>query len=103
VLSEVSAQGRCATIARSPCRDCGHLYEEQEPGIEEALRLAMRLMEERLELVKRMRADAMRSGRNAVADLYGDRIAGYKGYAETLRRAVRAWMEPVADKGSDAN
>jgi len=59
-----------------------------ESGVGEALGLAMRMMEERVELVSRMARDARDSGRSAVAQLYEARAAEYAGHAATLRRAA---------------
>ncbi|MCR0983730.1 chemotaxis protein CheB [Roseomonas populi] len=60
----------------------------QEAGVGDALRIAMRMMEERVELVTRMARDARENGRKAVAELYEARAAEYAGYAATLRRAA---------------
>ncbi|WP_458095081.1 chemotaxis protein CheB [Roseomonas sp. WA12] len=64
------------------------LVASQEGGVGEALRIAMRMMEERVELVTRMAREARESGRNAVAELYESRATEYTGYAATLRRAA---------------
>lgn len=58
--------------------------------VDEALQVAMRMMEERVTLVTRMAVDARRSGRNAVAELYEERAEEYGRYALTLREAVNA-------------
>ncbi|WP_424813178.1 chemotaxis protein CheB [Roseococcus sp. YIM B11640] len=71
-----------------------------ESGVGEALRIAMRLMEERAELVSRMARDARESGRPAVAELYEARFAEYSSYAATLRRA--ATVDLIATRGDDA-
>jgi len=84
----------------------GHSYTSeilakgQESAVDEALRVALRVIEERAELVARMAADGRRSGRRAVAELYEERAIEYRQYAEILRRAVLQSMEP---KGSDAD
>ncbi|MFC0385362.1 chemotaxis protein CheB [Muricoccus vinaceus] len=59
-----------------------------EDGIEEALRMAMRMMVERTGLIGRMVRDAREAGRKAVAGLHGARAAEHARYAATLRRAV---------------
>ena len=64
------------------------LYTAQEEQVDEALRVALRVVEERVELVRRMERDARGAGRMAVAEMYGARGAEYRGYAETIRRAV---------------
>jgi len=78
----------------------GHSYtsdilaKEQESAVDEALRIALRVIEERAELVARMAEDGRRSGRRAVADMYEERAVEYRQYAEVLRRAVLQSMEP---------
>jgi two-component system chemotaxis response regulator CheB len=89
VLSEVKngkpLRFRCQT---------GHAFTAEtmiasaDSGVGEAIRIAMRLMEERVELVSRMGRDARESGRPAVADLYETRAAEYSRYAATLRQAA---------------
>lgn len=77
----------------------GHAYTakqleaEQESAVDEALRVALRVIGERAELVGRMALDAATSGRNAAADLYRERADEYRGYAETIRRAVLLRMQ----------
>lgn len=56
--------------------------------VDEAIRVAMRVMEERVELVARMGRDARETGRTAVAELYEQRAAEYERYAITLREAA---------------
>lgn len=74
------------------------LAKEQESAVDEALRVALRVIEERAELVARMAQDGRRSGRRAVAELYDERALEYRQYAETLRRAVLQSMEPLGSK-----
>lgn len=89
VLSEVKG----AKPLRFRCQ-IGHAFTAEtvlasgESGVSEALRIAMRMMEERAELVGRMARDARESGRSAVAELYEARFAEYSNYAATLRRAA---------------
>ena len=70
------------------------LAKEQESAVDEALRVALRVIEERAELVSRMANDGRRSGRRAVAEMYEERAIEYRQYAETLRRAVLQSMTP---------
>lgn len=58
--------------------------------VDEAIRVAMRVMEERVTLVERMALDARQTGRTAVAELYEARAVEYRGYATTLREAAVA-------------
>ncbi|WFU20855.1 chemotaxis protein CheB [Bradyrhizobium sp. CB1717] len=89
VLSEVNK----AHPMRFRCQ-VGHAYtadalaKEQEGQVDEALRVALRIVEERAELVQRMSADGRRSGRPAVAEMYERRAAEYREYADMIRRAV---------------
>lgn len=72
------------------------LAKEQEGTIDEALRVALRVIEERAELVTRMAEDARNSARGAVAEMYEDRAVEYRRYADTIRRAVLMSMAPPA-------
>ncbi|MFK4382341.1 chemotaxis protein CheB [Bradyrhizobium sp. USDA 223] len=64
------------------------LAKEQEGRVDEALRVALRIIEERAELVQRMAADGRRSGRSAVAEMYQARAVEYREYADMIRRVV---------------
>ncbi|KMO40870.1 glutamate methylesterase [Methylobacterium tarhaniae] len=72
----------------------GHAYsaevlaKEQESAVDEAMRVALRIIEERAELVGRMARDGREAGRSAVGALYEERAAEYRRYADTIRRAV---------------
>lgn len=72
----------------------GHAYtadalaEEQEGRVDEALRIALRVIEERAELVHRMALDGRASGRRAVAEMYEARAREYRQQAETIRKAA---------------
>jgi two-component system chemotaxis response regulator CheB len=82
----------------------GHAYtvdalaKEQEGRVDEALRVALRIIEERAELVQRMAADGRRSGRPAVAEMYEARAAEYREYADMIRRVVLKSLDPPAHK-----
>ncbi|EYD74235.1 protein-glutamate methylesterase [Rubellimicrobium mesophilum DSM 19309] len=78
------------------------LAYEQENAVDEALRVALRIIEERAELVSRMAEDGRKTGRRAVAEMYQERAEEYRHYADTLRRAVLMSMgraEPSGDEG----
>jgi two-component system chemotaxis response regulator CheB len=64
------------------------LAKEQEGRVDEALRIALRIIEERAELVHRMAEDGRLSGRLAVARMYAARAKEYREYADMIRRAV---------------
>lgn len=90
VLSEV----RGGVPLRYRCQ-IGHAYTAETlvahgDAVDEAIRVAMRMMEERVTLVERMAQDARESGRIAVAELYEARGAEYRRYATTLRDAAVA-------------
>jgi two-component system chemotaxis response regulator CheB len=88
VLSEV----RDGKPLRFRCQ-IGHAYtanilaaRTEEVG--EAMRIALRIMEERVTLVRRMAEDARAGGRTAVAELYEARVEEYGRYADVLRQAT---------------
>jgi two-component system chemotaxis response regulator CheB len=88
VLSEVRGQAPL----RFRCQ-IGHAYTAEELeahtcAVDEAIRVALRIMEERTELVERMGRDARATGRTALAELYERRAEEYGGYATTLRQAA---------------
>ncbi|MBV6812171.1 chemotaxis protein CheB [Xanthomonas campestris pv. pennamericanum] len=88
VLTQVAGGGTW----RFRCQ-VGHAYTAdaldaaQESSLDEALRIALRVIEERAELVTRL---AARDGRPqlGVASVYTDRAADYRAYADVLRNAL---------------
>lgn len=99
VLSKIKA----SKPLRLRCQ-VGHSYtadilaKEQESAVDEALRVALRVIEERAELVSRMALDGRRSGRRAIAEMYDERAIEYRRYADTLHRAVLQSMEPLGSQ-----
>ncbi|MCP3468761.1 chemotaxis protein CheB [Bradyrhizobium sp. CCGUVB1N3] len=99
VLSEVKG----SRPMRFRCQ-VGHAYiadtlaREQEGRVDEALRVALRIIEERAELVQRMASDGRRGGRSAVAEMYDTRAAEYREYADLIRRVVLQSLGPPARK-----
>jgi two-component system chemotaxis response regulator CheB len=95
VLSEVKE----AHPMRFRCQ-VGHAYtvdalaKQQEGQVDEALRVALRIIEERAELVHRMAREGRRSGRPAVAEIYELRAAEYREYADMIRRVVLQSLGP---------
>lgn len=89
VLSKMRAPGPL----RFRCQ-VGHAYtadalaKEQEGRVDEALRVALRIIEERAELVHRMAEEGRQTGRRAVAEMYDARAEEYRAHAETIRTAV---------------
>lgn len=74
--------------------------KEQENAVDEALRVALRVIEERAELVSRMAEDGRSSGRRAIAEMYQERATEYRQQAETIRKAVLLSM-PQPEPGDD--
>jgi two-component system chemotaxis response regulator CheB len=71
--------------------------------VDEAMRIALRVMEERVTLVTRMAEDARATGRMAVAELYEGRAGEYTRYAEVLRTAaIRALDAGYAGSAREA-
>jgi two-component system, chemotaxis family, protein-glutamate methylesterase/glutaminase len=99
VLSEI----KVAHPLRFRCQ-VGHAYtvdalaKEQEGKVDEALRVALRIIEERAELVHRMAKDGRRAGRAAVAAGYEARAAEYREYADMIRRVMLQSLDPQAPK-----
>jgi len=58
--------------------------------------VALRIIEERAELVHRMAEDGRHSGRSAVAQMYAARAAEYREYADMIRRVVLHSLDPKA-------
>ena len=103
VLSEVNGKP-----LRFRCQ-VGHAYtsrtllRDQEGDVDEAMRVALRIVEERAELVSRMGRDAGELGRTATADMYSRRATEYRAHADILRQAVLRSMELTdADAESEA-
>ncbi len=82
----------------------GHAYtadslaKSQEGRVDEALRVALRIIEERAELVHRMALDARQSGRAAVAEMYAARSVEYREYADMIRRVVLQSLDAPLSK-----
>ncbi|WP_284260057.1 chemotaxis protein CheB [Bradyrhizobium iriomotense] len=99
VLSEVKG----SVPTRFRCQ-VGHAYtadalaREQEGRVDEAMRVALRIIEERAELVQRMARDGRRNGRSAVAEMYEARAAEYRENADMIRRVVLQSLDPPARK-----
>lgn len=64
------------------------LEQRQQSAVDEALRVALRIIDERTALVTRMGIDAAQTGRLGSAEMYAQRAAEYRGYAEVIRKAV---------------
>ncbi|HWK65049.1 MAG TPA: chemotaxis protein CheB [Rhizobiaceae bacterium] len=94
VLSEVTG----SRPLRFRCQ-VGHSYtakkvlQQQEDQVDEAMRVALRIIEERANLVERMGREAAEVGRSGMAELYADRAAEYRGYGNAIRHAILASMK----------
>lgn len=73
------------------------LAHEQEAAVDEAMRIALRVLDERVTLVSRMAVDAKKNGRTAAAEMYRGRVEEYRRYAETIREAVMLRLAPVEE------
>lgn len=86
VLSQMRAVGP----TRYRCQ-VGHAYtaevlnNEQEANADEALRVALRIVEERITLLKNMVAADTKSERHRSAQMYRERLSEYERNAETIR------------------
>jgi two-component system, chemotaxis family, protein-glutamate methylesterase/glutaminase len=67
------------------------LEAEQGGTVDEAMRVALRIIGERAVLMEKMAQDARRSGRNAMVLDYERRTLDCRAYAETLRKALLSW------------
>lgn len=84
----------------------GHAYTAEVLSanggqVSEAMRLALRIMEERVTLVTRMAQEARQTGRTAVAELYEARAEEYSHYAGVLREAAIATLRESRSDRSD--
>ncbi len=99
----VLSQVRDARPLRFRCQ-VGHAFsaeavaKEQEGAVDEAMRVALRIIEERAELVRRLARDGREAGRSAVGALYEERAAEYSRYADTIRKAVLLRLPPSDDE-----
>jgi len=72
----------------------GHAYtaealaNEQEGSVDEAVRVALRIIQERVVLTERMVQEARRNGRNATANILDSRLKEYQEHADLLRKAA---------------
>lgn len=89
--------GTLSQIRRSPLRfrcQVGHgftaeaLAHEQEGSVDEAFRIALRVIAERAVLMEKMALDALQAGRTAAAATFEDRAREYRGSAAILMDAA---------------
>jgi two-component system chemotaxis response regulator CheB len=101
VLSEVRGQ----SPLRFRCQ-IGHAYTAEvlagrSKEVGQAMRFALRIMEERVTLVTRMAQDARTRGRSVVAELYESRAVEYGRYARILREAAVASLQDARGGRAD--
>jgi two-component system chemotaxis response regulator CheB len=96
--------GVMSEIKQPPLRfrcQVGHAYSadvlaaDQESAVDEAVRVALRIIEERLTLVEKMAVDARRSGMSSIAERHGTRAAEYRVYVRALQEAASATALPA--------
>jgi two-component system chemotaxis response regulator CheB len=89
----VLSQMRSGPPLRFRCQ-VGHAFTaqvlvgEQEDSVDEAIRTALRIIEERVVLLEKMAAEASQAGRTYSAREYQKRAAELRGRAVTLRKAA---------------
>jgi two-component system, chemotaxis family, protein-glutamate methylesterase/glutaminase len=94
VLSETKGSGPL----RFRCQ-VGHAFTgqvldtQQENAVDEALRVALRIVEERAELLRRL---CQKAGETGLAARYAIRADEYRAHAQTIRRAIMA--APMQDE-----
>lgn len=88
VLSEIREQQPLRYRCQIGHALTAEALEARKTEVDDALRIALRVMEERVTLVTRMAKDARDTGRAAVAELYEARAAEFGRYADVLRRAA---------------
>ncbi|HZZ62327.1 MAG TPA: chemotaxis protein CheB [Roseiarcus sp.] len=97
-LSCPDCGGVLSQVRRSPplrfrCQ-VGHAYtaewleSKQETSVDEALRVALRIAEERAMLARKMAAEARQEGRNAAALLFEKTAKESRAHVETVRNAI---------------
>ncbi|WP_336487266.1 chemotaxis protein CheB [Methylobacterium nigriterrae] len=98
VLSQVRAPGPL----RFRCQ-VGHgftgqvLADKQEGAVDEALRVALRIVEERVELLARLARNSEEAGQPAIAATYMARSQEYRDYAQTIRNAILSALAPLGE------
>ncbi|MFL6736365.1 MAG: chemotaxis protein CheB [Sphingomonas sp.] len=88
VMSEVRGEQPLRYRCQIGHASTAQVLEARGKEVDEAVRIALRVMEERLTLVRRMGVDARRTGRNTVAELYEARAEEFARYTSVLRDAA---------------
>ena len=92
VLSEIRGEQPLRYRCQIGHAMTAEVLASRQEHVDEAMRIALRMMEERVTLVTRMAQDARSSGRSAVAELYEARAEEYGRYATILREAALAGL-----------
>jgi two-component system chemotaxis response regulator CheB len=96
-LSCPACGGVLSEVNRPPLRfrcQVGHSYTAEalatvkEGAVDEAVRVALRIIEERIVLSEKMAFEARMTGREAAATSYERRIGDFRDYAQILRRSI---------------
>lgn len=90
VLSEIRGERPLRYRCQIGHATTAEMVDARAENVDEALRIALRVMEERVTLVSRIAADARRVGRTTVAELYESRAEEYSRYVRVLRDAAVA-------------
>jgi two-component system, chemotaxis family, protein-glutamate methylesterase/glutaminase len=69
------------------------LLEYQEGLVDEAMRVALRIIEERAALVAKMGREARQAGRMSLAEMHDEKAVEYKEQADILRKAILSSMD----------
>jgi len=88
VLSEVRGERPLRYRCQIGHAQTAEILAARNQEVGDAMRIALRVMEERVTLVTRMAEEARQTGRHAVAELYEARAAEYGRYAGILREAA---------------
>lgn len=88
VLSEVRGQRPLRYRCQIGHAQTAEVLAARNQEVGDAMRIALRVMEERVTLVTRMAEEARQTGRHAVAELYEARAVEYGRYAGILREAT---------------
>jgi len=74
-------------------------FKDPADAIADELRVALRIIEERAELVHRRAEEGRQNGRVAVARMYDARAAEYREYGDRIRRVMLKSLEPPKPEG----
>ena len=96
VLSEMRDERPLRYRCQTGHATTAEIVDARADRVDAALRIALRVMEERVTLVNRMAEDARRTGRTTVAELYESRAEEYGRYARVLRDAAVASLRDRA-------